>query len=143
MIQSVLVANRGEIARRVFRTCRAMGIRTVAVFSDPDREAPFVREADEAIALDGSAAADTYLRIDLLIEAARRSGATAVHPGYGFLAENADFAKAVIDAGLTWIGPSPDAIRRMGSKLESKRLIAAAGVPTLDSVDLTGLADDA
>jgi propionyl-CoA carboxylase alpha chain len=143
MIQSVLVANRGEIARRVFRTCRAMGIRTVAVFSDPDREAPFVREADEAIALDGSAAADTYLRIDLLIEAARRSGATAVHPGYGFLAENADFAKAVIDAGLTWIGPSPDAIRRMGSKLESKRLIAAAGVPTLDSVDLTGLADEA
>jgi propionyl-CoA carboxylase alpha chain len=143
MIQSVLVANRGEIARRVFRTCRAMGIRTVAVFSDPDREAPFVQEADEAIALDGSAAADTYLRIDLLLEAARRSGAAAVHPGYGFLAENADFAQAVIDAGLIWIGPSPDAIRRMGSKLESKKLIAAAGVPTLRSIDLTGLADEA
>ena len=143
MIQSVLVANRGEIARRVFRTCRAMGIRTVAVFSDPDRDAPFVREADEAIALDGSTAADTYLRIDLLLEAARRSGAAAVHPGYGFLAENADFAQAVIDAGLIWIGPSPDAIRRMGSKLESKKLITAAGVPTLKSIDLTGLATDA
>ncbi len=143
MIQSVLVANRGEIARRVFRTCRAMGIRTVAVFSDPDRHAPFVGEADEAIALNGSTAAETYLRIDLLLEAARRSGAAAIHPGYGFLAENADFAQAVIDAGLIWIGPTPDAIRRMGSKLESKKLISSTGVPTLRSIDLTGLADEA
>jgi propionyl-CoA carboxylase alpha chain len=139
MIESVLVANRGEIARRVFRTCRAMGIRTVAVFSDADRHAPFVDEADEAIALGGTEAADSYLRIDLLIDAARQAGATAIHPGYGFLAEKADFARAVIDAGFVWIGPSPNAIARMGSKLESKRLITDAGVPTLPSLDLTGL----
>ncbi|MEX2424567.1 MAG: biotin carboxylase N-terminal domain-containing protein [Acidimicrobiia bacterium] len=142
MMESVLVANRGEIARRVFRTCHAMGIRTVAVFSDPDRAAPFVREADEAIALGGSRSADTYLRSDLIIEAALRTKATAVHPGYGFLAENADFARAVLDAGLTWIGPSPDAIARMGSKLESKRLVAEAGVPTLPSADLSDLTGD-
>lgn len=118
-----------------------MGIRTVAVFSDPDRHAPFVAEADEAFALGGAAAADSYLRSDLLIDAARRGGVDAVHPGYGFLAENAEFAQAVIDAGLIWIGPSPDAIARMGSKLESKRLISAAGVPTLPSVQLSGLGD--
>ena len=143
MITTVLVANRGEIARRVFRTCRAMGLRTVAVFSDPDRRAPFVGEADEAFALDGSAATDTYLRIDKILEAAVRGGADAVHPGYGFLAENAEFAQAVIDTGLTWIGPSPDAIARMGSKLESKRLMTEADVPTLPSVDLTGLDESA
>lgn len=143
MITTVLVANRGEIARRVFRTCRAMGLRTVAVFSDPDRHAPFVREADEAFALGGSAATDSYLRIDKILEAAARGGADAIHPGYGFLAENAEFAQAVIDAGLTWIGPSPDAIARMGSKLESKRLITDAGVPTLPSTDLTGFEDAA
>jgi propionyl-CoA carboxylase alpha chain len=119
-----------------------MGIRTVAVFSDPDRTAPFVREADEAIALGASASTDTYLRGDLIIEAARRTNAAAIHPGYGFLAENSEFARAVIDAGLTWIGPSPDAIARMGSKLESKRLVAEAGVPTLPSADLTGLSED-
>lgn len=118
-----------------------MGIRTVAVFSDPDRHAPFVSEADDAIALGGAAAVDSYLRGDLVIEAARRTGADAIHPGYGFLAENADFAQAVIDAGLVWIGPSPSAIARMGSKLESKRLIADAGVPTLPSTDLSGLSD--
>ncbi|HVR31655.1 MAG TPA: biotin carboxylase N-terminal domain-containing protein [Acidimicrobiia bacterium] len=143
MISSVLVANRGEIARRVFRTCRAMGLETVAVFSDPDRHAPFVAEADQAFALGGSAGTESYLRGDLILDAARRSGATAIHPGYGFLAENAEFARAVVDAGLTWIGPSPDAIARMGSKLESKRVVGEAGVPTLASVDLTGLADDA
>lgn len=119
-----------------------MGIRTVAVFSDPDRAAPFVREADEAIALNASASADTYLRSDLIIEAALRANATAVHPGYGFLAENADFAQAVLSAGLTWIGPSPDAIARMGSKLESKRLVAEAGVRTLPSADLSDLSED-
>ncbi|MEX2279578.1 MAG: biotin carboxylase N-terminal domain-containing protein [Acidimicrobiia bacterium] len=141
MISSVLVANRGEIARRVFRTCREMGIRTVAVFSDPDRHAPFVSEADDAVALGGAAAVDSYLRGDLVVEAARRTGAEAIHPGYGFLAENANFAQAVIDAGLVWIGPSPEAIARMGSKLESKRLITETGVPTLPSTDLSGLSD--
>ena len=135
MITSVLVANRGEIARRVFRTCRDLGLSTVAVYSDADADAPFVSEADAAVHLAGSAPADTYLRVDLLIEAARRSGADAVHPGYGFLSENADFAQAVQAAGLTWIGPSPAAIRSMGSKIEAKRLMAAAGVPVLDQLD--------
>ena len=143
MITTFLVANRGEIARRVFRTCRAMGLGTVAVFSDADRDAPFVTEADEALALGGSAATDSYLRIDKIVEAAAGCGADAIHPGYGFLAESAAFAQAVIDAGLVWIGPSPHAIARMGSKLESKQLIADAGVPTLPSVDLTGLTDSA
>ncbi len=135
MISSVLVANRGEIARRVFRSCRELGLATVAVYSDPDAAAPHVEEADVAVRLPGSAAADTYLRADLLIEAARRAGADAVHPGYGFLAENADFAAAVLAAGLTWIGPPPAAIAAMGSKIESKRLMAAAGVPVLTALD--------
>ena len=127
----VLVANRGEIARRVFRTCRALGHGTVAVFSDADADMPFVREADEAVHLPGSAPSDTYLRVDLLLEAAARTGATAVHPGYGFLSENAAFAQAVIDAGLTWVGPPPQAIEVMGSKLRSKELMARSGVPVL------------
>ncbi|MFP5332652.1 MAG: acetyl/propionyl/methylcrotonyl-CoA carboxylase subunit alpha [Acidimicrobiia bacterium] len=143
MITTVLVANRGEIARRVFRTCRTMGLRTVAVFSDPDRDAPFVREADEAHALGGSTAAESYLRIDRILEIARRANVDAVHPGYGFLSENAEFARAVTDAGFTWIGPSSEAIARMGSKLESKQLISGAGVPTLPSIDLTGLDESA
>jgi acetyl/propionyl-CoA carboxylase alpha subunit len=138
----MLVANRGEIARRIFRTCRSMGITTVAVFSDPDRHSPFVLEADEALSIGGASPSESYLSIDLLLEAARQAGADAVHPGYGFLAENADFARAVIDAGLTWIGPSPEAMAAMGSKLESKRLVSEAGVPTLSSVDLSGLSDD-
>ncbi|MDF2732100.1 MAG: acetyl-CoA carboxylase subunit alpha, partial [Desertimonas sp.] len=131
MIRSVLVANRGEIARRVMRTCRDLGIATVAVHSDADADAPYVAEADATVALPGDSPAETYLRGDLLIEAARRAGADAVHPGYGFLSENADFARAVIDAGLTWIGPPPDAIAAMGSKTEAKRLMADAGVPVL------------
>jgi propionyl-CoA carboxylase alpha chain len=135
MFTSVLVANRGEIARRVFATCRARGLSTVAVFSDPDAGAPHVFEADSAVRLPGAAPADTYLRGDLIIEAARRAGAEAVHPGYGFLSENAGFARAVIDAGMVWIGPSPSAIAAMGSKIESKRLMAAAGVPVLERLD--------
>ncbi|MEV6850251.1 biotin carboxylase N-terminal domain-containing protein [Actinoplanes sp. NPDC051411] len=132
---SVLVANRGEIARRVFATCRRRGLTTVAVFSDPDAGSPHVREADSAVRLPGSALADTYLRGDLIIAAARKAGAEAIHPGYGFLSENAGFARAVIDAGLVWIGPPPPAIASMGSKIESKRLMAAAGVPVLEQLD--------
>jgi propionyl-CoA carboxylase alpha chain len=135
MITSVLVANRGEIARRVFATCRRRGLATVAVFADPDAGSPHVREADSAVRLPGAAPADTYLRGDLIIEAARRAGADAIHPGYGFLSENAEFARAVLDAGLVWIGPGPDAIAAMGSKVESKQLMAAAGVPVLDCLD--------
>ncbi|MDT4891887.1 MAG: propionyl-CoA carboxylase alpha chain [Pseudonocardiales bacterium] len=131
MITSVLVANRGEIARRVFRTCRDRGLGTVAVFSDADAEAPHVRAADAAVRLPGNAPGETYLRAELIVDAARRAGADAVHPGYGFLSENAAFARAVIDAGLCWIGPPPEAIDAMGSKIESKRMMSAAGVPVL------------
>ncbi len=131
MIQRVFVANRGEIARRVFATCRRLGIETVAVHSDADADLPFVREADAAYRLPGSTPAETYLRADLVLEAARRTGADAIHPGYGFLSENADFARAVIAAGITWVGPAPESIEQMGSKIESKKLMEAAGVPVL------------
>jgi propionyl-CoA carboxylase alpha chain len=133
MITRLLVANRGEIARRVFATCRALGIATVAVASDADRAAAHAREADYTVGLPGSAPNETYLRADLIIAAARAAGADAIHPGYGFLAENADFAAAVIDAGLTWVGPPPKAIAAMGSKLEAKSLLSQAGVPMLPS----------
>ncbi|CAM3500594.1 ATP-binding protein [Nocardioides zeicaulis] len=133
MISRLLVANRGEIARRVFTTCRRLGIETVAVHSDADAGLPFVAEADHAVRLPGNAPADTYLRIDLVVEAALRTGADAVHPGYGFLSENADFARAVEAAGLTWVGPTPASIEAMGSKVEAKRLMRAAGVPTLEA----------
>ncbi len=134
MIRTVLVANRGEIARRVFRTCRDLGIRTIAVHSDADASAPFVAEADVAVRLAGDSPTETYLRADLVVDAARRAGADAVHPGYGFLSENADFARAVAEAGLVWIGPTPDSIDAMGSKIRAKELMADAGVPIL-SVD--------
>ena len=135
-ISSVLVANRGEIARRVFATCRRRGLATVAVFSDVDAAGPHAREADLAVRLPGVTPADTYLRGDLIIAAALQAGADAIHPGYGFLSENAGFAQAVRDAGLTWIGPSPSAIAAMASKIESKRRMAAAGVPVLDRLDV-------
>ncbi|WP_410579170.1 biotin carboxylase N-terminal domain-containing protein [Amycolatopsis sp. lyj-108] len=135
MIEKLLVANRGEIACRVFRTCRDAGIGTVAVFSDADADAPHTAEADVAVRLPGNAPSDTYLRAELLIKAAVETGADAIHPGYGFLSENAAFARAVIDAGLTWVGPPPEAIESMGSKVESKRMMADAGVPILSELD--------
>ncbi|AEW97287.1 MULTISPECIES: ATP-binding protein [Streptomycetaceae] len=135
MIGSILVANRGEIARRVVRTCRDLGIATVAVHSDADAGAAHVREAGTAVRLPGSAPAETYLRGDLLVKAALAAGAEAVHPGYGFLSENAAFAREVRDAGLTWIGPPPEAIEAMGSKTRAKRIMAGAGVPLLAGVD--------
>ena len=135
MITRLLVANRGEIARRVLATCQRLGIETVAVHSDADAGQPYVREADRAVRLPGNAPADTYLRVDLLVDAARRSGADAIHPGYGFLSENADFARAVVAAGLTWVGPSPESIEAMGSKVRAKELMRRAGVPVLQAPD--------
>ncbi len=129
MFKSVLVANRGEIARRVFRTAREMGIETVAVFSEADKDAAHVRDADRAVLIGPAAARDSYLKGDRVIAAAKAAGAEAIHPGYGFLSENADFAEAVTAAGLVWIGPPPSAIRAMGLKDAAKRLMAEAGVP--------------
>ena len=143
MIQRLLVANRGEIARRVIRTCRDLGIAPIAVHSDPDAAAPHVAEADAAVRLPGSAATDTYLRADLVLAAARRAGADAVHPGYGFLAESAPFAQAVLDAGLTWVGPPPAAIAAMGSKIAAKDRVAATGIPVLPSWPVTAVPADA
>jgi acetyl/propionyl-CoA carboxylase alpha subunit len=129
MITTLLVANRGEIARRIFRTARQMGLATVAVYSDADAQAPHVREADHAVRLGPAAARESYLNVAAVLEAARASGADAIHPGYGFLSENADFAEAVMAAGLTWVGPPPSAIRAMGLKDAAKALMIQAGVP--------------
>ncbi|GAA1685538.1 biotin carboxylase N-terminal domain-containing protein [Nonomuraea maheshkhaliensis] len=137
MINRLLVANRGEIARRIFRTCRELGVSTVALFSDPDADAPHVAEADLAVRLPGAHPADTYLNAAAILAACAATGADAVHPGYGFLSENADFARAVIGAGLVWIGPPPEAIAAMGVKIGAKRLMAEAGVPVLPSYDLS------
>ena len=130
MLKSVLIANRGEIARRVIRTAKRLGVRTIAVYSDADAKALHVREADEAVHIGASPAKESYLRGEKIIAAAKQTGAEAIHPGYGFLSENADFAQAVIDAGLIWIGPNPDSIRAMGLKDAAKKLMAEAGVPT-------------
>ncbi len=130
MIRCLLIANRGEIARRIMRTARRLGVRTVAVYSEADAGAPYVREADAAVAIGPSAAQDSYLAQERILDAAQRSGAEAIHPGYGFLSENADFAEAVIAAGLIWVGPPPAAIRAMGRKDAAKRLMEKAGVPT-------------
>ena len=130
-VTRLLIANRGEIARRVIRTARLMGIQTVAVYSDADQGALHVHEADTGFALGGTRSADSYLRIDKLLAAAQATGADAVHPGYGFLSENAEFAQAVIDAGLTWVGPPPAAIRALGSKSAAKALAQEHGVPCL------------
>ena len=140
-IERVLIANRGEIARRIIRTCRSLGIDTVAVHSDADVDAPHVREADFAVHLPGTSATDTYLRADLLIAAAQRAGAQAIHPGYGFLSENAAFSAAVAAAGLIFIGPPASAIEAMGSKIGAKALMRAAGVPVLADNTVESLAE--
>ena len=138
MIATLLVANRGEIARRILRTAAAMGIGTVAVYAEGDAGAPFVTEADRALALPGRTAGQTYLNIDALLAAAAAAGADAVHPGYGFLSERAGFARAVTAAGLTWVGPPAEVIEVMGDKLAAKRLLADVGVPVLESWEVTG-----
>jgi len=130
-MRRVLVANRGEIARRVFRACRRLGLATVAVYSEADKDAPHVRDADQAIMLGPPPARESYLDVERIIHAARRSDADAIHPGYGFLSENWRFAEAVARAGLTFIGPPAEAVRAMGDKTEARRLMAAAGVPTM------------
>jgi acyl-CoA carboxylase subunit alpha len=138
-ITRVLVANRGEIARRVFATCCRLGLGTVAVYTDPDAGAPHVAEADARVRLPR---AGDYLNAEAIIAAARAAGADAIHPGYGFLSENAEFAAAVQNAGLVWIGPPVDAVRAMGSKIESKKMMAAAGVPVLDELDPDTVTED-
>jgi len=135
-INTLLVANRGEIAARIMRTAHELDIATVAVFSDADADAPFVHAADHAVHLPGNSPAETYLRADLIIDAAQRTGADAVHPGYGFLSENAGFARACGDAGLIFVGPPPAAIEAMGSKITAKELMAAAGVPVLPGITI-------
>ena len=140
-IKRLLVANRGEIARRVFATCRRLGIETVAVHSEADAGLPFVAEADAAVALPGNTPAETYLDDGAIIAAAHRAGADAIHPGYGFLSENAEFARAVESAGLTWVGPTPESIEAMGSKIDAKRLMKDAGVPVLEAPESPTEAD--
>src|SRR6516165_471884 len=129
VLRRILIANRGEIAIRIERACQELGVETVAVYSEIDAGSPHVRLADRAVAIGPSPAAQSYLNVERIVGAARATGADAVHPGYGFLSENAAFARACADAGLTFIGPTAGAIEKMGSKIESRRLVAAAGVP--------------
>ena len=134
-INKILIANRGEIALRVMRTCRAMGISTVAVYSDPDAPAPHVRFSDQAVHIGPAPSKESYLNVEKIIDAAKRTGADAIHPGYGFLSENPDFAEACEAAGITFIGPSSDAIRKMGLKNTARRMMFAAGVPIVPGYD--------
>ena len=130
-IDKVLVANRGEIARRIFASCRRLDLKTVAVYSEADAQLAHVTEADEAFAIGGSRAQDSYLRVDRLLDVAAASSADAIHPGYGFLSENAEFAEAVGAAGLVWIGPAPQSIRDMGDKQRAREIATLAGVPVV------------
>ncbi len=129
MFEKVLIANRGEIAIRVARTLKEMGIGSVAVYSEIDRDAPHVREADEAFLIGPAVPAESYLNIQKIVDTAKEAGAEAIHPGYGFLAENADMARACAEYGITWIGPPPEAIEAMGSKTKAREIMAEAGVP--------------
>src|SRR5580658_7648364 len=135
MFRKVLIANRGEIAVRVMRTLREMGIASVAVYSDADRASLHVRMADEAEHVGPAASSESYLRIDRIIDAARKHGAEAIHPGYGFLSENAEFAAACESAGIVFIGPSSDSIRRLGSKTSARRIAQGAGVPVVPGTE--------
>jgi acetyl-CoA/propionyl-CoA carboxylase biotin carboxyl carrier protein len=141
--EKVLVANRGEIARRILRTLREMGIASVAVYSDADTFAPHVAEADEGVRIGPAPSTESYLAIENILGAARATGAEAIHPGYGFLAENAEFATRCAEEGIAFIGPPADALRKMGSKIEAKRIMGAAGVPVIPGVSGAGLDDRA
>ena len=134
-MKALLIANRGEIARRIMRTAKRMGLRTIAVYSDADAQALHVRDADTAARIGGAAPRESYLNIVAIIDAARRTRADSVHPGYGFLAENADFAQAVLDAGLVWVGPPPAAVRQMGDKAQAKRIAREASVRTIPGAE--------
>jgi acetyl-CoA carboxylase biotin carboxylase subunit len=144
MIESVLVANRGEIARRIIRSAKRLGVRAIAVYSEADADLPFVAEADEAVLIGPANPAQSYRNTEAILDAARKTGARAIHPGYGFLSENAAFAQAVVDAGLVWVGPSPSSITAMGDKINARNLMAAAGVPVAPgTTDPAHTVDDA